>query len=1200
MSVAKKQISLLLVFVMLMMTSIFTLNTSAASVSYYQTSKDNVAIRASASKNATKVKTVQYSGTVLKAVGSKTNSEGNLWYKLNDGNWVYSGNVVKHSHSYNSSSGGYCTGRNCGYEWPYSVSSASGTFQVTNSDGAKIWSRPYSNKSTHYRTLSNGSTLTINGKTTNKEGNVWYRLTDGSWVYSGNVTQRYTITYNANGGSGAPSTQYILKNVTFTLASQQPKRVGYIFKGWATSSSATSAKYYSGKKYSGAGDKTLYAVWEKCGHPSYTGGYCDQCNYQWSYSISTASGTYEVTNSDGAKIWSRPYSNKSTHYKTLSKGSTITINGKTTNQEGNVWYRLTDGSWVYSGNVKKRLTISYKANGGSGAPGSQATLSGNTLKLSATKPKRVGYIFKGWATSSDSTKVNYKPGSSYKFSKNMTLYAVWEKCSHTSYSGGICTTCKYEYPLKETKYTGTFVVTNDNGAPAWSRPYSTNSKKIKYYDKNAVLKVVAKVKNIDSKGKTDNLWYKVEDGNWVYSENVTERYSVKYNANGGTGAPKTQNFLSGKSVVVSKSKPSRVGYTFQGWATKSDSTKVSYKPGSKYSKDKNLTLYAIWSKCSHKYNSSGVCDVCKYQYKIKLDSSFTGSYVVIESNGAKIRNVPYETSGSTVRTAKKGEILKVVGKATNAHKNVWYKLDTGHWVYSKRVASGYKVTYNANGGTGAPKSTGFVSGKLVVSSTVPTRVGYVFMGWATSADATKATYKTGDTYNTKKNITLYAVWKKCTHNYDNNYGICKKCKSEFPLVVTSFDDTVYLVNNKNGTNTYKRPYSKASEKVKKLSNKTSFLAVGSAQNANKELWYKMKNGSWIKASDVKKQPTFTSIGGIPVKCSDSEFKSYPACFTILQKGTIGAKKISGKWYYSFGYTESKTTYTIYVSVTAFTGASKNTQYAKVNKAMNDAINAPKGRLSLKNKQFIYNKKSEGEMLICDSNGMLNNQNIRKPSVSWNLNLLEASAGIDTSEVLDVLCKYKGNVSFLYCPYLIEDYNLSNKVRSPQTATEYLLCLKRGTASANLKPKISVTVEPDESRGKYVGYLTDCTITGKGYAPKKLELGDYIELFTCAVDIGTSVVGAINNPVSAPQNIYKAITKGWSLATTVSGYTKSADYKSNKNNISYYDSDNGREYYSYSMSLKSPIALQEKNDYIKITVCTNNLQEDQKVTINLGL
>jgi uncharacterized repeat protein (TIGR02543 family) len=72
----------------------------------------------------------------------------------------------------------------------------------------------------------------------------------------------YTVTYNANGGTGAPSNQTKTYGVTLTLSSVKPTRTNYTFKGWGTSASATTVTYSAGGSYSGNANITLYAVWE--------------------------------------------------------------------------------------------------------------------------------------------------------------------------------------------------------------------------------------------------------------------------------------------------------------------------------------------------------------------------------------------------------------------------------------------------------------------------------------------------------------------------------------------------------------------------------------------------------------------------------------------------------------------------------------------------------------------------------------------------------------------------------------------------------------------------------------------------------------------------------------------------------------------------------------------------------------------------
>lgn len=71
----------------------------------------------------------------------------------------------------------------------------------------------------------------------------------------------YKVTYNANGGSGAPSSQTKWKDQTLTLSSTKPTRSGYTFKGWSTSSSG-SVNYAAGASYTANASVTLYAVWQ--------------------------------------------------------------------------------------------------------------------------------------------------------------------------------------------------------------------------------------------------------------------------------------------------------------------------------------------------------------------------------------------------------------------------------------------------------------------------------------------------------------------------------------------------------------------------------------------------------------------------------------------------------------------------------------------------------------------------------------------------------------------------------------------------------------------------------------------------------------------------------------------------------------------------------------------------------------------------
>ena len=84
----------------------------------------------------------------------------------------------------------------------------------------------------------------------------------------------------------------------------------------------------------------------------------------------------------------------------------------------------------------------------------------------------------------------------------------------------------------------------------------------------------------------------------------------------------------------------------------------------------------------------------------------------------------------------------------------------------------YNVTYNANDGTGAPDAQVKLEDvDLVLSSTEPTRDGYLFTGWNTAADGSGNSYAVGATYTANAAATLYAQWVEIyTVAYNANGG----------------------------------------------------------------------------------------------------------------------------------------------------------------------------------------------------------------------------------------------------------------------------------------------------------------------------------------------------------------------------------------------------------------------------------------------
>ena len=127
----------------------------------------------------------------------------------------------------------------------------------TNTDEKVTWTSSNSNvakvSNTGYVTAVSTGTVTITVK--NPDGTIKATSTI-------TVKGQYKVSYNANGGSGAPGAQTKAQGVDLKLSSTKPSRSNYTFQGWATSSSG-SVKYQPQGTYKTDADVTLYAVWKK-------------------------------------------------------------------------------------------------------------------------------------------------------------------------------------------------------------------------------------------------------------------------------------------------------------------------------------------------------------------------------------------------------------------------------------------------------------------------------------------------------------------------------------------------------------------------------------------------------------------------------------------------------------------------------------------------------------------------------------------------------------------------------------------------------------------------------------------------------------------------------------------------------------------------------------------------------------------------
>jgi uncharacterized repeat protein (TIGR02543 family) len=249
---------------------------------------------------------------------------------------------------YSTSETGYAVTitANGGFEsvsWGFSIGSGiTTTLTVGSNTASGTGGFSSASSATTYKSLASGSwsvsktksaqTVTVSARTVNSSGYMNADLTASTTV-TVPALESHTVSFSANGGTGAPSSMTKWYGEVITLPTAKPTRTGYTFAGWYCSKDGST--YAAGQKYGYDVDITLTAVWTE--------------------------NTY---------------------------------------------------------------TVSYDANGGTGAPASQTKKYTETLKLSSTVPTRTNYTFGGWATSSTGAAA-YQAGGSYTTNADAKLYAVW-------------------------------------------------------------------------------------------------------------------------------------------------------------------------------------------------------------------------------------------------------------------------------------------------------------------------------------------------------------------------------------------------------------------------------------------------------------------------------------------------------------------------------------------------------------------------------------------------------------------------------------------------------------------------------------------------------------------------------------------------------------------------------------------------------
>jgi uncharacterized repeat protein (TIGR02543 family) len=112
----------------------------------------------------------------------------------------------------------------------------------------------------------------------------------------------YPVTYNANGGTGAPSAQEKKVDVDIVLSSTVPTRDDYRFTGWNTAADGSGASYAAGATYTTNAALTLYAQWVPIYNVSLKVGTEDAANWAISPNPASAGQTVTATYSGKKKV----------------------------------------------------------------------------------------------------------------------------------------------------------------------------------------------------------------------------------------------------------------------------------------------------------------------------------------------------------------------------------------------------------------------------------------------------------------------------------------------------------------------------------------------------------------------------------------------------------------------------------------------------------------------------------------------------------------------------------------------------------------------------------------------------------------------------------------------------------------------------------------------------------------------------------
>lgn len=555
---------------------------------------------------------------------------------------------------------------------------------------------------------ANGGTGAPSSQTKNHDKTLTLSTTKPTKAQTSNtVTGSFKITGNANGGYFGSNTS--TTTTTITATTSRTDKTTYTFSKWNTKSDGTGTSYDSGGSYTANAKATLYAQ----------------------YTSSTSTGTTSYTNNaiSGLTTPSRAKATQATYTVTFNANggscSTTSLQSKKTRS-------YSFKGWAESSTATTALANTKKYTSAKTVYAVWGTTD-TTEAMTLPTATRSGYTFKGWSTSKSATTGTT---GSYTPTATVTLYAVWENNTFT---------------LTLNKGTGISAVTGAGSKTGGASVTIGATVSAGYTWKNWTSGT-STTQVSDKQSYTFNM----PKENTTYKANATaNKYTVTFNANGGnTPSPATKS-VTYASTYGDLATCTRTGYDFAGWYTAaSGGTQITST--TTVSITSAQTLYAHWTVKSYTLTlnkGTGINSVSGAGSK-NYGSTVTISATVLP--GYTWKNWTTGTSTTVFTTDQTHDFVMPASAKT-------YKANA--------TANTYYVKYNANGGSGSmSNSTHTYNTESKLSPNAFTRPGYKFIGWSTSSTATSATYTDQQgvktlTTTSKGTVNLYAIWQPTSEMY---------------------------------------------------------------------------------------------------------------------------------------------------------------------------------------------------------------------------------------------------------------------------------------------------------------------------------------------------------------------------------------------------------------------------------------------------